>query len=159
MSVCFEFQEGILNMSKKRATEFTCIGRAIGKGDTLIHQYLNADGIRLYSTPLGSKPRSSDIVGGIYKGEVDDVSAYGPGTWAYQGMHPVKKDVIEWEAADKIVEAEYRDLREKKKAKRQKKMNPAMYKALEPIRKAYRGSTSKSGRRAIIAEILEYISE
>lgn len=111
-----------------------------------------------YSAPLGSSKRSCDIVGGIYEGRIkteDDGAQYAlkTGTWKYSGYIDDEELRAEWRAQDLAAQS---DLAVHRKVKEDRSNDP-MYEALKPIQRAMR-KTNATGRRAIMASVLEYIT-
>jgi len=112
----------------------------------------------IFSRPLGTKSkRGKDVIGGMYAGEMCEKksTAFGVGGWEFLGRSMDEDAVTRWHTADVGALGEMDKERKLKKAQRQ---NP-MYERLQPIRDAYWQAPTSVGRRAILTEVLEFITK
>lgn len=135
-------------------------GRRFGilKGGGMAHVYIDENNEeRLFTKPL-SKGVGKDIIGEVYEGMIihkpDGGMAAAP-NWKWI---PDRRDsdgdklVTQWQAED---EAAIANKRHEGRKKRAKEAN-SMYAVLDPIQTAYR-KTNAVGRRAILAQVIEFI--
>ena len=152
-------------MSEKKTMELVylyAVCSTDGKGK-LHHAYCPVDKIGekdevcYWSKPLGASRRSSDIIGGIYEGEVTVKEDGGwsavTGAFKCTGRIDDEDQIVEWKAKDT---GERGELRRYKQIESMKKDNK-MYEALKPIRAAMY-KTNSAGRRAILADVIEYLT-
>lgn len=143
-------------MTTKTKEEWTYLGRAWLKSKTF-HRYRRVDGEHaLYSRPLGAPKgsRVGDVIGGRYQVTLAADGTTALGTAQYKGLLGLAGDELaEHHAADDAAAGEAAAYARLKKARGE---NP-VHDALGPVRAAYR-LASRAGRRAILADLIEFIT-
>lgn len=115
-------------------------------------------GLKYYGASMGSSKRGSDVVGGIYEGEVSTDEngrevAHNVGRWEYKGTYPNLDLRTSLRALSDAAVA----IHDAWKRKKEDAADDPILSALEPIRKAYK-ATNTVGKRALMAKVMEYLS-
>ena len=156
---------------EKEEIMLVCLGIKAVEGGKKLHIYKVHDYDRtkeydqnepedrfVLSVPLGSGKRSSDVLGGIYKGNITRDksgnlhSAYNVGSWSYMGR--VDKRMRSKLSIQNQTEKATLDTRKAIEAARKEN---AFKEILDPIKQAYRGM-NWSKRQALLAYIIREIT-
>ncbi len=143
---------------REETVRWAYTGRRYGltDGGGIIHVYLDEHGEdKIFTKPLGGG-KGSDILGGLYEGVIayrEDGHTVAMGKWKWCGQYADEQLLVEWRASEEaaLAEKKYED-----KRKKAQKSNP-LYDSLGPIKAAYR-RTNAAGKRAILAQVIEFIS-
>lgn len=130
-------------------TEGKCHHTYIREGET------NPEKVSALSVPLGSRKSGSDVIGGIYEGEISTSETgmvfHGVSAWKYQGTIQDEAKRIQWRAEHEAARHSLRASKEERSAK-----DEDLFACLDPIVRAY-ARTNTDGRRYLLARVIQYI--